>query len=523
MRQSAEYLSAGLAAVFAVGILLAFALVEPPKEQRIVVQHELDAEEELKDRQGSNGAWTDAGTTALSSYAILSAGANGSAGGKKSNVTWTNEDGYPVSIANATVPNSMYYLDETSNASYHNGGGIDWDNQYVPAESKFAYEFGSSSETKAFYLLAFSEYSRVNGTVKMNINETVSAMISTQYSNGSWNDSIYETALAMHALAQVSPHNDSSLQRGYAYIRGRESNDHWGGAHNTSVAIIALSDLGYPIDNEIARLAEMQNSNGSFDDVETSSWALMALARSNSSVAKSASAKVAKWLGCIEENSLSDRELAFASLASAKTGIPLKASTIKVLPGTKADYGPYYVAIVIFAALSFAIGLFARLDSRDVFTGVRKDIFDYIRDHPGEHVSAIMHEFKLSPSSVEHHLKVLEKTDQVTCHKDTKFKRYYINGSGLRNTTESYKPIMAVLKNPTSRRVVQFLMINPRSKQKELAVSLGLSPSTINWHANRLRDCQIIAVTKIGKETFYELSQPDVITKVLSIISSETG
>jgi|GEM_PF-2656395 len=549
MHSKPQAISVILASIFTIGILILFSLLQPTSKEHIN-EVKLQPQKELMKRQNSNGIWQDASTTALSSYAILKylpyQNNTQNIETQKELDSWTNEEGYQVSVSNDTVPNSLDYLTQSTSLNTDFGGSSNI-SEY-PSQTKFAYQFETSSETKSFYLLAFLEYYKntENKTVSSNtfknnikntINYTIQAIVNTQLPNGSWNNSIYETALALHALSQAIKYqaiyqdiyqdpypiskNDTSVKHALEYLNACENNQGLGSALNISLVIIAFSDLGYDIEDKICYLIKLQKENGSFGDVETSTWAFLALSRSSSIQAKQSKEKLSLYLGNLNQDLLCDRELALVSIASSDSNTSFTHTNVEYTK--EYSNNPYYIAVLLFFSLTFAISLFARLDSRDIFLGVRKEIFDYIREHPGEHLSAIMKEFNLSPSSVEYHLNVLEKNAQITCHKDSKFKRYYINGSGLRNTSESYKDIMAVLKNPTSRKVVQFLMVNNRSKQKELAVSLGLSPSTINWHANRLKECKIIEVKKIGKETFYEIKHRDVITKILSAISPDTA
>jgi predicted transcriptional regulator len=77
---------------------------------------------------------------------------------------------------------------------------------------------------------------------------------------------------------------------------------------------------------------------------------------------------------------------------------------------------------------------------------------------------------------------------------------------------------MSALKNATARKIVKFLILNPESNQKRVSKALELHPSTVNWHAKRLRDAEIINKRKKGKEIVYSLNSEVQLNKVIGII-----
>lgn len=181
----------------------------------------------------------------------------------------------------------------------------------------------------------------------------------------------------------------------------------------------------------------------------------------------------------------------------------------------------YIPIMLLLGAFMVILSYFARLDSSNAFDGVREDIYNYIRDNPGEHLTKIMREFDLSPSSVMHHLKVLERTDNIVSHKDNKYRRYFINKNGFSAYTngEGYKHIVAILKNNTARSIVTFLLANPRSTQKRVSETLNLHPSTVNWHASRLEYVDILEKKRHGKEIAYDIKQKEMVRKVMGLIA----
>lgn len=182
------------------------------------------------------------------------------------------------------------------------------------------------------------------------------------------------------------------------------------------------------------------------------------------------------------------------------------------------------LAFVIISSVTMSI-LFARLREDDVLDGLRKDIYAYISENPGEHLAEITRQFNISSSSARHHLDVLEWSDKIVSHKSGKQKHFYPNMNGYRRYTSGfeYKEIMATLKNDTTRDMVKFLIKHEGSNQKMIAQALNIHPSTVNWHAKRLKSACILVKTKDGKDIHYILNKELDLVKVISLIEGASS
>jgi len=178
------------------------------------------------------------------------------------------------------------------------------------------------------------------------------------------------------------------------------------------------------------------------------------------------------------------------------------------------------VTIVLIVITLIGFNLVARIEDGVALNGIRRDIFEYIKHNPGEHMRSIMHEFDLSSSATQYHLKVLEDTRQVVSHREAKFKRFYINGGQVQGIIQDrgYKEMIGAMKNQTTRQVVRFLMKYPGSNQKQISEALGLHPSTVNWHAERLVKARLLKKEKRGREMVYILSKEEALRKTLDVV-----
>ena len=359
-----------------------------------------------------------------------------------------------------------------------------------------------------------------------------SELVIEQKSNGSWNDDIGDTAIATYGLATTRAENPEPVDSGVEWIQEKkdEKGQSWGSIENDSKAIIALDGAGIDIREEIKALMQKQKSDGSYGSIEETSWAVIALSTHPNKETIELMEKAMQWLRSQDYDN--NEDLAMAALAEQYFLNAVKSFNENSSGGNgpihKKDsqgnliQAPWLYAILILVITTIALcyWLFARLDRNHILEGIRKDIYAYITEHPGEHLASITKNFDLSSSSARYHLSVLEGMDCIVSHKNGKYKRYYINKNGYSKYTNGngYKHIMSALKNNTARKIVKFLLKNPDSNQKSISSALKIHPSTVNWHAKRLRDAEIISKQKKGKEISYSLNQDVQLKKVIGIL-----
>ena len=141
----------------------------------------------------------------------------------------------------------------------------------------------------------------------------------------------------------------------------------------------------------------------------------------------------------------------------------------------------------------------------------RRQIYSYILKHPGLHEREISRQINIPLGTVDYHLFFLKKRGLVIDRSDGRYTRYYITGKiGTRD-----KKIIAVLRQSVLRKVIMFLLLNPDSFHREICDHLGLAPSTISFHLSRLADLYIINRVQIGRETKYQVEEPEYISDLL--------
>jgi len=140
-------------------------------------------------------------------------------------------------------------------------------------------------------------------------------------------------------------------------------------------------------------------------------------------------------------------------------------------------------------------------------------IIKYIIDNQGCHLRELKRDLKLSMGSTQYHLDRLEKDGKITSVRNGLYKYYFSIG-----TDQKEKSLIQVLKNETSREIIQYILNNKNPTQTDIALFLNLSTPSIHSQLKRLLEFNIIEETKDGKFKRYHVKNKTDYYSVLSKI-----
>jgi predicted transcriptional regulator len=298
---------------------------------------------------------------------------------------------------------------------------------------------------------------------------------------------------------------------------------------------LALADDAQNATARLETLSTMQTENGSIGNAENTSWAAVALSTSNDTGLLRSAGKAVQWLS--SQKDLEDADLALSAYAQTvyeRRCLEVRASTGNAIAqpnlidggapaGAKAPTleAPYWLGPLGTLLLTIgAVGLFARLRTEDrILTKGRHRILEYLRSEPGQDQAGIQRDLQLSTGSAVYNLNVLADKGYLTVHRDGRHKRYYVNGNALRPVANGMtKYIVSALRNINTKRMALFLLERPGAAQKEVSEGLSLDPSTVHWHAERLRKVGALSSMREGRNVAYRIERPEVILQILSFI-----
>jgi len=142
----------------------------------------------------------------------------------------------------------------------------------------------------------------------------------------------------------------------------------------------------------------------------------------------------------------------------------------------------------------------------------RRKIYELIRKSPGIHFREIERRLNIAVGNLQYHLYYLEKKNLIRSEQDGEYTRYYPKDCKL---DEIDKKILSFLRRRTARRILIYLLTNPNANNKEIAQGIGLSPSTISWHLNKLVEAKIVERKKEGRESFFRVKDPERVARLL--------
>lgn len=120
-------------------------------------------------------------------------------------------------------------------------------------------------------------------------------------------------------------------------------------------------------------------------------------------------------------------------------------------------------------------------------TEARAAVEEYVRHNPGSHFSAIVDGLDQATGQVQHHASRLVRDDRlerVAVYGQT---HYYPTGYD-----EWEKRALALCHRESVREIVATLLDEDGQRPAALAEALGLSRSTIEYHLDRLIECDVV-------------------------------
>ena len=142
----------------------------------------------------------------------------------------------------------------------------------------------------------------------------------------------------------------------------------------------------------------------------------------------------------------------------------------------------------------------------------RIKLYELIRDSPGIHLRELERRLDLVVGSLQYHLHYLEKNNLISRFKDEEYVRYFVN----RRIPEKHeREIIYFLRRKGCRHILINLLQNPGTNNKELSTAVGLSPSTVSWHLNKLVKSGIIEKDRVGRISSLKIVDPDLTAELL--------
>jgi len=122
----------------------------------------------------------------------------------------------------------------------------------------------------------------------------------------------------------------------------------------------------------------------------------------------------------------------------------------------------------------------------------RRGIYEFIHKSPGLHIREISRRLSVPFTTLQYHLRYLEKRELVKVKTDGKYSRYFVSSEFGRKE----KDIVNLLHKKTPSMIIFYLLTFVVSSQAELSKSLDKHPTTIEFHLKKMEKNGIIRQVK---------------------------
>jgi DNA-binding Lrp family transcriptional regulator len=161
----------------------------------------------------------------------------------------------------------------------------------------------------------------------------------------------------------------------------------------------------------------------------------------------------------------------------------------------------------------------------------RRRIYNYILTNPGVHFRDISKKLNIKVYNLKYHLHFLQKHSMICAKNENGYLRFYI----AQKIGNDDKKILGFLRQKTTRDILLSLQWSLGLTLSELSQFLEKSPSTINFHLNKLIENDIITEAPIingviyrpnckntfdrkiiGREVIYSLKDPHTVYRIFT-------
>lgn len=145
---------------------------------------------------------------------------------------------------------------------------------------------------------------------------------------------------------------------------------------------------------------------------------------------------------------------------------------------------------------------YARVQGNEVLEHpARAQVYNLVQGEPGMHFNDLLQRLSFGQSSLNYHLRVLEKNDFVTRVKDGRYARFFDRQNG--HYSQGRKEAVSTLRNGTTAAIAEHVIRNPGVAQKDLSGQFGIAASTVSWHIQRLASHGLIDKERVQNHVRY--------------------
>jgi predicted transcriptional regulator len=128
-------------------------------------------------------------------------------------------------------------------------------------------------------------------------------------------------------------------------------------------------------------------------------------------------------------------------------------------------------------------------------------IYDYIDRNPGTHLRRISRDLDIHLSTLRYHLGYLEESDLIVKRDEKNLKVYFAAGK----LSPAGRKLAPYLRQKRFRDIILDIMANPDTTHAGIAERLSLRPSTLSKYLNVLKERDLVAQRRSGRERHFKV------------------
>ena len=131
------------------------------------------------------------------------------------------------------------------------------------------------------------------------------------------------------------------------------------------------------------------------------------------------------------------------------------------------------------------------------------DIIKFIKRFPGIRYRELMRETGLSNGVLTYHLQVLKNSGRIKIEKiNQRVTRYYTY-----NLNDEEQNLIGFLRQDTTREIILYILHNEFCTFNSIVDYINKVPSTVSWHLSKIKEADIIVVSKKGNVQVYSITK----------------
>lgn len=158
------------------------------------------------------------------------------------------------------------------------------------------------------------------------------------------------------------------------------------------------------------------------------------------------------------------------------------------------------------SAAGGAIAGYARVSGQEVLEHPgRQEVYERVKASPGISFVQLAEQVSFGQSTLNYHLRVLEKNEFIASVKDGRYLRFFDRQAG--SYAGHRKHAVSALRNETSAAMARHIRAHPGVVQRDLAAAFGVTASTVNWHVTRLEAAGLVTRARDAHFTRYYVAE----------------